>query len=887
MLLFDQEGQPPRRSIYGPAGPAAGETSLILEDIARQIEGSQRKQSATLTHVVDRLRCVSSEMPAGPFDDANDGPWDRHTAEELMRGYEAATTPPHAHGASARNQADWIGERFDDVTRTIEKALADLKPTSTISLLEDRLGIFQNEISTALKDIVRREDLGSLRVIEGHVNDLGGKLDELERHVTRIDSIESDLRNVMTQVSDERIAKLIDYDSRFSADLEAVAKRTAEEVQSRLRDDNEQAENIARRHEELRALIEASIVDRREAEMQAASLVTGLSGRVSDQADRYDALKALLEQAIQEQRQNEQTALSMLDTLQQALVTVLDRMDALELGRRDAAEPIAAAQGPVPAPPLPPDIDTPAEGEGGPTADHETGGYTFRDTRYDTLTAKERAELLDALETSSSFSDAGSGLTEDADSPVDRLRRDFIADARRAKLKATANRAETLGEQSATFSEKPVIPADTSFTFSQEPRAPLGGSSGRMFGMSTKLLAAVLVLIIAINGGLLLLTHKADPGTAPPIATEPAPTAGADVTPNGGDAKRGLAGTSSQSGQSSDAVPHATDGQTLAPYGFRDDVLDPPVDLSLDNSGAGDIPHGVTIAGAGEQLSDTTVARVYEQQVLASLSGKLGSIAAGHSADALLPEHNGRVEAAYSPADLTDSTVTSQSGGALDLPPATVGPMSLRLAAAGGDASAEFEVAARLAEGKGTGQNYAEALAWYQRSAAKGFVQSQYRLGTLYERGLGTDKDLERAKVWYGRAAGGGNVKAMHNLAVLIAGGEQGEPDYGAAMPWFLKAAEHGLADSQYNLGVLSENGIGVKADRISAYRWYALAAKGGDADATARRDALKGELGAEDLAKAEALIEAFKARPMSPLANDARTAGEDWKKRAQKDTST
>lgn len=885
MLLFDQEGQPPRRSIYGPAGPAAGDTSLILEDIARQIEGSQRKQSATLTHVVDRLRCVSSEMPALPADDASDGPWDRHTAEELMRGYEAATAP-HTQGASTQSQADWIGERFDDVTRTIEKALAELRPTSTISLLEDRLETFQNEISTALKDIVRREDLGSLRVIEGHVNDLGGKLDELERHVTRIDTIESDLRNVMTQVSDERIAKLMDYDSRFSADLEAVARRTAEEVQSRLRDDNEQAENMARRHEELRALIEASIVDRREAEMQAASLVTGLSGRVSEQADRYDALKALLEQAIQEQRQNEQTALSMLDTLQQALVTVLDRMDALEHGSRDAGAPSgAAAQAPVPAPSLPADIDMPTGGGDGPAADHETG-YAFRDTRYDMPTAKERAELAEASEAPSPSADAGSSLVEDAESPVDRLRRDFIADARRAKLKATANRAETLSEHSAAFADKPVIPADASFAFSQEPRASLGGSSGRMFGMSTKLLAAVLVLIIAINGGLLLLTRKADPGATPPIATEPAPTAGADVGSSGGDGERGMAGTS-QTGDRSDAGSPATGGKLMTPYGFQDDVLDPTVDLSLDRSGAGDIPQGVTIAGAGDALSDMTVARVYEQQVLASLSGKLGSIAAGHSAEALLPEHSGRVDAAYTPPGLAEGTAAPQGEAALDLPPATVGPMSLRLAAAGGDASAEFEVAARLAEGKGTGQNYAEALVWYQRSAAKGFVQSQYRLGTLYERGLGTDKDLERAKVWYGRAAAGGNVKAMHNLAVLIAGGEQGEPDYGAAMPWFLKAAEHGLADSQYNLGVLSENGIGVKADRIGAYRWYALAARGGDADATARRDALKAELGAQDLAKAEALVEAFKAHPMSPLANDARTAGEDWKKRAQKDTST
>jgi localization factor PodJL len=126
----------------------------------------------------------------------------------------------------------------------------------------------------------------------------------------------------------------------------------------------------------------------------------------------------------------------------------------------------------------------------------------------------------------------------------------------------------------------------------------------------------------------------------------------------------------------------------------------------------------------------------------------------------------------------------------------------------------------------------------------------------------------------------------MHNLAVLSAGGENDAPDYAGALQWFGKAAEHGLADSQYNLGVLVENGLGTKADPIAAYKWYALAAKGGDADATARRDALKGSFGAEDMKRAEAMTAAFKPKATNPLANDARAAGEDWKKRVNNDTS-
>ncbi len=86
---------------------------------------------------------------------------------------------------------------------------------------------------------------------------------------------------------------------------------------------------------------------------------------------------------------------------------------------------------------------------------------------------------------------------------------------------------------------------------------------------------------------------------------------------------------------------------------------------------------------------------------------------------------------------------------ALNLPPVTVGPLSLRLAAANGDPSAEFEVGVRLAEGRGTAQNLEEAVRWYQRSAARGFAQAQYRLATHLERGFGTKKDIGRARIWY------------------------------------------------------------------------------------------------------------------------------------------
>jgi localization factor PodJL len=684
---------------------------------------------------------------------------------------------------------------------------------------------------------------------------------------------------VIEQVSDERITKLFDYDSRFSADIEAVAKRAAEEVHNRLMGGDAHDLSVSSRHDELRSLIEASIRDRREADVQAVSLVSGLSGRVNEQSDRYDELKDILQQAIQEQRQNEQTAFGMLDTLQQALVTILDRMDVLEQNQH------TAALAPTPAAPTarsefvePPYAPLAREAE--PEALDASGQvpYSFRDTRYDFSGSKEPRETPPPLKSTESYFEesvqdtsepAQYAVSEDAESPVDKLRRDFVADARRAKLKAAANRAEEMTAEKTGTGVGSV--SQTRASLVQSFRSPEGTGSGRIFGMSTKLLAGVLALIVAINGGLLLLNRKSAPPPAPAIShsSETAPEAS-----NKQDHQSDLPNPGPRSELRSGALP---------PYGLNDDILNPPEVETLGSAIPSEPPSGMTVTGSDGAVPPQAVAEVYEQQVLAGLSGQLGMIAAGQSADAMLPEKSGRIDATYTPAPLPGSEGAAGTS-ALDLPPATVGPMSLRLAAANGDASAEFEVAARLAEGKGTGQNYAEAIRWYQRSAAKGFAQSQYRLGTLYERGLGVDKDIERAKIWYSRAAEQGNVKAMHNLAVLNASGDA--PNFAAAAPWFLKAAEYGLADSQYNLGVLLENGLAGKTDPVAAYKWYALAAKGGDKDATERKDAMKSQLAKQDLTAAEDLVANFRARPASPLANDARTAGEDWKKRLT-DTNT
>lgn len=261
------------------------------------------------------------------------------------------------------------------------------------------------------------------------------------------------------------------------------------------------------------------------------------------------------------------------------------------------------------------------------------------------------------------------------------------------------------------------------------------------------------------------------------------------------------------------------------------------------------------------------------QQRRATAMGENGSLPPGiaiYNPAALVPSASG-------PA--SQATSGSRTSLNKNLPPALIGPLSLRLAAANGNPSAAFEVGARFAEGKGVRQNFKEAAGWYTKSATQGFALAQYRLATLHERGLGMDEDLARAKIWYQRAARQGNVKSMHNLAVLTAGGKAGRSDYGSAARWFTAAAERGLADSQFNLAILYENGLGVSKDLKQAYRWFSLAARAGDKAADARRQKLAKELDASDVARLDGEAQKWRRRSISRLANDSVYAGRQWKK--------
>jgi len=208
--------------------------------------------------------------------------------------------------------------------------------------------------------------------------------------------------------------------------------------------------------------------------------------------------------------------------------------------------------------------------------------------------------------------------------------------------------------------------------------------------------------------------------------------------------------------------------------------------------------------------------------------------------------------------------------------PSEIGPVALRDAAAGGDAKALFEIGSRYAESRGVKEDMKAAAKWYEQSAELGFAPAEYRIGNFYEKGIGVARDIKKAKTYYQLAAEQGNASAMHNLAVLFAMAADGVTDNESATHWFQEAADLGVKDSQFNLGILAAKGVGMKQNLEESYKWFALVAKTGDKDAAAKRDEIANALRPEQLERARAATELWKAKPLNAAANSA-DVPESW----------
>ena len=125
--------------------------------------------------------------------------------------------------------------------------------------------------------------------------------------------------------------------------------------------------------------------------------------------------------------------------------------------------------------------------------------------------------------------------------------------------------------------------------------------------------------------------------------------------------------------------------------------------------------------------------------------------------------------------------------------------------------------------------NYPVAILEWTPIAEDGNARAQYNLGWMSANGRGTAQDFQQAVEWYTKSANQGYIHAQYNLANLYLRGQGVTQDEKLAFSWFLKAAEQGDAPAHYNLGRMYLLGSGADKNYLEARFWMKQALENND----------------------------------------------------------
>ena len=154
--------------------------------------------------------------------------------------------------------------------------------------------------------------------------------------------------------------------------------------------------------------------------------------------------------------------------------------------------------------------------------------------------------------------------------------------------------------------------------------------------------------------------------------------------------------------------------------------------------------------------------------------------------------------------------------------------------------------------------DFEKALAVWAPAAESGDADSQYGMGLLYSEGIVVPMDDNEALKWFGLAAGQGHGDAQYKLGVMHANGWGVPMDEAEAMKWYMLAAGNGVTAAQVSLGTMYQNGFSVEQDKVEALKWFSVAVKLGDDDARVHQEYLAERMPPEELARADADVNAW-----------------------------
>ena len=735
----------------------------------------------------------------------------------------------------AAEQAN-LDKRLVDMAERLEQSIGAAMPTGAIEALNARLDEIGSQLGQTLEKAPSRE---ALEQVERQISDMGQQLGRAEEQLSKVSGVEAHLLKLIERLDAKDSAQTpaqVD-----PAQLQEIATKAATEAARLVADDSKKTtERLDAMHHELTAMGDKS----RESNDR---LVTTLKSV-------HDSLKQLVQQFEQDGPSlGTRPRAPFADRARQAEAKPASPFAQATAGQTQAPK-MAAPQTPqAPAPKMPeqdakPSPRRPEMGAEIPTKEslRDRLGAAIPDFKESETPppfgrakrSGEEAVDLDAAMPRSPRVRVPLGTDmptqdEEAGAPDD-----LVTAARRA-AKAAATRAE---ERDGRRPRARVTSTDLN---AEQP--------GRRKRSLLIISAATLLVISAI---LLYgrLGSKPTTDVTPATSGETMPEVAPETVPMDGDMT---------APDATETAPTADPDQSGSLMILPDPGMTPGPDFAPFNGRVGQSMPGVTDVAKSSGLSSGLAMPASElnpQPQLAALKPTNDTT--------LPPGVIFSIEDPSSAADVATAEKLTSVAVKAPMPPKALGSLALRKAASEGDGAAQYTIALRYMEGKGTKSDPKKASEWLDRAARTGLAPAQYRLAAMYERSVGVEQDTDKARGWYMAAAERGNVKAMHNLAVSVSGRDGSAPDYTLAAKWYGEAAARGLPDSQFNLGILAEHGLGMTKNLSQAYQWFALAAAQGDPEARKRREVIRVQLAPETLAQAEAAVTAWTAMPAVPEAN-------------------
>ena len=731
-----------------------------------------------------------------------------------------------------------LDKRLVDMAERLEQSIGAAMPTGAIEALNARLDEIGNQLGQTLEKAPSRE---ALEQVERQISDMGQQLGRAEEQLGKVSGVEAHLLKLIERLDAKDSAQTpaqVD-----PAQLQEIATKAATEAARLVADDSKKTtERLDAMHHELTAMGDKS----RESNDR---LVTTLKSV-------HDSLKQLVQQFEQGGPSlGARPRAPFADRARQAEVKPASPFAQATAGQAPKMTAPQTPQAPAPKMPEQGAKSSPRHPEMGaeiPTKEslRDRLGAAIPDFKESETPppfgrakrSGEEAVDLDAAMPRSPRVRVPLGTDmptqdEEASAPDD-----LVTAARRA-AKAAATRAE---ERDGRRPRARVTSADLN---AEQP--------GRRKRSLLIISAATLLVISAIllygrlgSKPTTDVTPAATGETMPEATPETMPETTPGTVPMDGDMT---------APDATETAPAADPDQSGSLMILPDPGTTPGPDFAPFNGRLGQSTPGVTDVAKSSGLA-MPASELNPQPQLAALKPTNDTT--------LPPGVIFSIEDPSSAADAATAEKLTNVAVKAPMPPKALGSLPLREAASEGDGAAQYTIALRYMEGKGTKPDPKKASEWLDRAARTGLAPAQYRLAAMYERGVGVEQDTDKARGWYMAAAERGNVKAMHNLAVSVSGRDGSAPDYKLAAKWYGEAAARGLPDSQFNLGILAEHGLGMTKNLSQAYQWFALAAAQGDPEAHKRREVIRVQLAPETLAQAEAAVTAWTAVPAVPEAN-------------------